>query len=77
MSDDHEDCADDNEIITCWCGVRGTFDQLFDKSVWEESCGGTGILHCFCGGDLCVCHHHGYIECHGCEDCEPEDDFDG
>ncbi len=66
----------DDEIITCWCGESGTYDELFDESGIDDSCGGTGTLQCICGGDFCVCHHHGEIECPGCEDCdfgEPDD----
>jgi hypothetical protein len=68
----------DDEIIECWCGAKGTREQLFDASGLEYGCGGTGVLHCFCGGDLCVCHFHGESECPGCEDCEGDDldDFD-
>ena len=22
----------DDEIITCWCGAKGTYDELFDVS---------------------------------------------
>lgn len=59
-----------SEIITCWCGARGTYEEFFDVSGLEEGCGGTGSVNCFCGGDQCVCHHHGELECDGCEDCE-------
>lgn len=62
--------------LTCWCGATGTYDDLFDDSGLEDSCGGMGTLHCYCGGDLCVCHHHGSAECPGCEDCEGEPDRD-
>lgn len=74
-----DDIDEDDEIITCWCGAKGTADDLFDDAVYEESCGGTRHLHCYCGGDLCVCHHHGQeIECPGCDDCGggDDDDFD-
>ncbi len=68
----------DDELITCWCGATGTCDELFDDAVYEESCGGTRTLECHCGGDLCVCHHHGQsIECPGCDDCGCDDDLDG
>ncbi len=69
----------DDEIITCWCGVSGTYEELFDDSGLDESCCGQGMVNCTCGGDFCVCHHHGETECPGCEDCdcgEPEDDYD-
>lgn len=61
--------------IECWCGAKGTYAELFDSHVFSESCGGSGMLHCECGGDsLCVCHHHGEVECPGCEDCNERDD---
>jgi hypothetical protein len=60
--------------VTCWCGVRNPYfsDDLSD------TCGGTGTLYCICGGDFCICHNHGEVECAGCEDCdlELEDEFD-
>ena len=72
-----DDIEADNEIIMCWCGARGTFDQLFDQSVFlNGGCGGTGTLQCECGGDICVCHNHGEVECPGCPDCEHEDEWD-
>lgn len=45
----------------------------------EETCGGTGALNCFCGGDFCACGLEEML-CYGCEDCveEPDDnDYDG
>lgn len=73
MSKPEED-IDDEIIITCWCGATGTADELFDDDCLDESCGGSGELNCYCGGDLCVCHNHGSVECPGCEDCEGIDD---
>jgi hypothetical protein len=67
-----------DEIITCWCGAVGTFDELFDVSGLPKSsdqCGGTGCIQCECGGDQCVCHHHGEIACEGCEGCEDPADY--
>lgn len=60
------------ELIKCWCGAEGTYEQLFDDA---ERCGGSGM--CLCGGDNCVCHNHG--ECGGCADCEGtyDDEQDG
>lgn len=58
------------DIIRCWCGAQGTYDELFDDAGLERGCSGTGMIHCDCGGDFCVCHHHGEAECPGCEDCE-------
>lgn len=61
--------SDDSEIIKCWCGAEGTYEQLFDDS----NCAGDG--ECECGGDhLCVCHNHG--TCPGCINCEPSDPDD-
>lgn len=47
----------------------------------DPGCGGSGVLHCYCGGDFCVCTCYGTgqqdTECPGCEDCEDqEDDYD-
>jgi hypothetical protein len=72
------DIADpDDEVITCWCGVSGSFDELFSDEPFDDDCGGSGILYCYCGGDQCVCHHHGQeIECPGCGDCAGGDESD-
>ena len=43
-----------------------------DPDDLEDGCGGTGILHCFCGGDFCACGDD-EVECPGCEDCENAD----
>jgi len=57
----------------CWCGVENP--ELSDDL--DATCGGSGVLHCHCGGDLCVCHWHGETPCDGCPDCEfDDDDFD-
>ena len=61
-----------DELITCWCGAKGTYDELF--APLPAHCGGSGYFDCDCGGDLCVCHHHGDAECVGCADCEGDDD---
>ena len=66
----------DDTKITCWCGASGTHDELFDDEVYSQTCGGGGYLNCMCGGDFCVCHHHGEIECYGCVDCDGCDDDD-
>jgi len=60
-----------NDIMDgpCWCGCE---NPHYDDSL-EETCGGYGMLNCYCGGDQCVCHWHGGIECDGCEDCEEND----
>lgn len=42
----------------------------------DTRCGGSGILNCHCGGDLCVCGNFGEVYCEGCSDCEFED-FEG
>ncbi len=56
----------------CWCGTRNAYFAPV-----SGSCAGTGTLYCICGGDFCVCHNHGEVECGGCEDCEfdPNGDF--
>lgn len=47
----------------------------------DNCCGGAGVLHCYCGGDQCVCGNFGEVECDGCEDCDygredgDEDDY--
>lgn len=78
MSDYQPGCSDPDEDldgpIRCWCGAVGRYDELFDDSTLDQTCGGPGVLHCECGGDICVCHHHGEVPCDGCEDCEPEGD---
>lgn len=67
----------DDEKITCWCGAVGTHDELFDDEVYSQTCGGGGYLDCMCGGDFCVCHHHGEVECYGCVDCDDDGYDDG
>lgn len=64
----------DKEKIACWCGAVGTYGELFESDYLDRRCGGLGMLDCHCGGDLCVCHNHGHVECYGCPDCEDEDD---
>lgn len=66
-----QDPGDYDDIITCWCGAKGTYEELFDDGCLDDCCGGSGYVECYCGGDQCVCHHHGQeVECPGCEDCE-------
>lgn len=60
-------------MARCWCGATGNAEDLFSSDGLEDGCGGTGTLHCFCGGDNCVCHYHGETECDGCEDCDSYD----
>ena len=75
MSDELEELPDGSEMVTCWCGVTGAMEDMFDDAVYGQGCGGSGVLYCECGGDsLCVCHNHGEVECPGCEDCELDDD---
>lgn len=56
----------------CWCGEE---HPHYDDDTLDSTCGGTGEVHCYCGGDFCVCHNHGSVPCHGCEDCEADDDW--
>lgn len=73
---DVTEVADDGgEIIECWCGARGTYEQLFDDD-FDDGCGGSGTLTCHCGGDFCSCHNHGEAECPGCPDCDDGEDED-
>jgi len=57
----------------CWCGAKRGW---FSISFVDRSCGGLGVLDCHCGGDLCICHNHGEIDCGGCSDCEPDDEYE-
>ena len=74
-----EEEADDQEIVCdlgdeeveCWCGATGKISQMFERV--RGTCGGSALLNCYCGGDFCVCHNHGEVECPGCEDCESDD----
>lgn len=49
----------------CWCGT----ENPYYAPVPAETCGGTGGTECYCGGDQCVCHNHGWMQCAGCLDC--------
>lgn len=42
----------------------------------DSTCGGTGTLYCYCGGDNCVCELNGEMDCDGCRDCQDCDDAD-
>lgn len=55
----------------CWCGAKRGW---FSLTGLDNSCGGMGELNCYCGGDLCVCHNHGAVECDGCDECEHVDE---
>jgi len=63
----------DDEPFKCWCGVVGNYDEMCDDAFLPETCGGLGVMDCLCGGDLCVCHNHGEVQCFGCEDCEDDE----
>lgn len=60
--------------FTCWCGATGKYEELFEPL--PTRCGGYGVVECYCGGDLCVCHNHGEQDCLGCKDCEGFDEDD-
>jgi hypothetical protein len=64
----------DDDTITCWCGAKGKHEEMF--APMPSRCGGSGYMECDCGGDLCVCHNHGEMECFGCPDCEGDADDD-
>ena len=68
-----EQCS---ELIQCWCGAIGSYEEMFNDGDFREVCDGNGSFDCECGGDnLCVCHHHGTIDCEGCPMCEEDDDW--
>jgi hypothetical protein len=69
-----EDLLDPDEEVECWCGAKGHASEMF-QSV-GGGCGGLGGLDCHCGGDLCVCHNHGEVECPGCDECQDSDGED-
>ncbi len=52
----------------CWCGIKNPYYAPLPRR-----CGGSGVLDCHCGGDQCVCHNHGEVECFGCPDCQGDD----
>lgn len=60
------------EQDVCWCGVEKPY-----YAPLPATCGGSGMQYCHCGGDLCVCHWHGEVECFGCADCRDEDETGG
>lgn len=67
---------DDDDPLRCWCGAEGSYEELHDNKYLDSRCGGSGILYCHCGGDFCVCHNHGEVDCYGCRDCEGDYDDD-
>lgn len=71
------DSVEDPEGYTCWCGAELTDEdvQRMNDDLDGPPCGGSGMLHCYCGGDFCCCHNHGESECPGCPDCDGGDDF--
>ncbi len=60
---------DGDLLAPCWCGEKA---PAYQHQFLDETCGGTGALYCYCGGDQCVCHFHGETQCDGCEDCQQE-----
>jgi hypothetical protein len=55
----------------CWCGVKNPY-----YAPLPNHCDGCGTITCYCGGDMCVCHWHGEVECFGCAECrDREDDY--
>lgn len=53
----------------CWCGVENPY-----YAPLPHHCDGSGIIYCYCGGDMCVCHWHGEVECAGCDLCNAHDE---
>lgn len=74
MTTDARAIVEDEEGHTgrCWC--NGRRDNWFSEDYLDPDCGGMGVLHCYCGGDQCVCHWHGEVACFGCPDCEETED---
>lgn len=66
------DGIEEDDNPPCWCGVE---NPLYSDDL-ESMCGGSGFLSCECGGDFCVCHWHGGVDCDGCGDCREFDDDD-
>jgi hypothetical protein len=60
----------DGYCARCWCGEKRAW---FSTNHLDSTCGGLGVLTCYCGGDLCICHNHGEVECLGCADCDNDD----
>lgn len=75
-----DDCDDNDCDEPCWCGEPHPY---YDYDQIAEECDGSGVVSCLCGGDQCVCHHHGDAPCAGCVFCDNadedyvEDDCDG
>ncbi len=61
-----------DKVPKCWCGIKNPYFAPV-----SGSCYGTGALDCLCGGDQCVCHNHGEVDCPGCPDCEGSEDDAG
>jgi hypothetical protein len=59
-------------VVKCWCGVEGPASEMFRVEDLDPECGGWGDRVCRCGGDSCVCHHHGSAKCDGCSECADE-----
>lgn len=68
----HVAMTDDDERTPCHAcdEPNAHFEEV------DGSCGGSGTLQCICGGDFCICHNHGEVDCPGCEDCDGNGDFD-
>jgi hypothetical protein len=63
----------DDVIVKCWCGVYGPATEMFQVAFLDEDCGGWGHRICRCGGDSCICHHHGGAWCEGCPACREDE----
>ena len=69
--DGHVELLEEQEC-PCWCGEQNPYCS---DEPYNRGCGGTGTLICYCGGDQCVCHNHGEVECFGCEDCSQDERY--
>jgi hypothetical protein len=52
-------------------------NAVSERDDLDDTCGGTGSLNCYCGGDFCACENQGEVPCPGCEDCEGQDELYG
>ena len=60
------DVDNDPDDESCWCGEQ---HPAYLTGGLAATCDGSGFLECRCGGDQCVCYHHGEVECPGCSEC--------
>lgn len=77
MSDDSIMAEEEDDGLTLKeCPACGMSPAWFSLEGLDEGCSGNGFVNCYCGGDQCVCHNHGEMECPGCDDCQEDADDD-